>query len=117
MIAFSCLPYIRKKLQGSRASFDLRVRVSRIHFGNVVLISAGFRVAGIHGDLSQEQRTRSLEAFKKGNTPILVATDVAARGLDIPAVKLVVRIIFYSGFPRHGALLHAHSLFSLPFLR
>lgn len=48
----------------------------------------GFRVAGIHGDLSQEQRTRSLEAFKSGNTPILVATDVAARGLDIPAVKL-----------------------------
>lgn len=50
----------------------------------------GFRVAGIHGDLSQEQRTRSLDAFKKGNTPILVATDVAARGLDIPAVKLVI---------------------------
>lgn len=52
--------------------------------------SKGFRVAGIHGDLSQEQRTRSLDAFKKGNTPILVATDVAARGLDIPSVKLVV---------------------------
>jgi ATP-dependent RNA helicase DBP3 len=39
----------------------------------------GFRVAGIHGDLSQEQRTRSLDAFKKGQTPVLVATDVAAR--------------------------------------
>ena len=50
----------------------------------------GFRVGGIHGDLSQEQRTRSLDAFKKGNTPVLVATDVAARGLDIPAVKLVI---------------------------
>ncbi|TGO06973.1 hypothetical protein BTUL_0365g00020 [Botrytis tulipae] len=54
----------------------------------------GFRVAGIHGDLSQEQRTRSLEAFKSGNTPILVATDVAARGLDIPAVKLVINCTF-----------------------
>jgi ATP-dependent RNA helicase DBP3 len=52
--------------------------------------SKGFRVVGIHGDLSQEQRTRSLEAFKQGSTPILVATDVAARGLDIPAVKLVL---------------------------
>jgi ATP-dependent RNA helicase DBP3 len=52
--------------------------------------SKGFRVAAIHGDLTQEQRTRSLEAFKQGGTPILVATDVAARGLDIPAVKLVV---------------------------
>lgn len=56
--------------------------------------SKGFRVAGIHGDLSQEQRTRSLEAFKSGNTPILVATDVAARGLDIPAVKLVLNCTF-----------------------
>ncbi|KAB8301171.1 hypothetical protein EYC80_003067 [Monilinia laxa] len=54
----------------------------------------GFRVAGIHGDLSQEQRTRSLEAFKSGNTPVLVATDVAARGLDIPAVKLVINCTF-----------------------
>ncbi|KAI1006621.1 ATP-dependent RNA helicase [Podosphaera aphanis] len=56
--------------------------------------SKGFRVAGIHGDLSQEQRTRSLEAFKQGNTPILVATDVAARGLDIPSVKLVINLTF-----------------------
>ncbi|CZT06617.1 probable ATP-dependent RNA helicase dbp3 [Rhynchosporium graminicola] len=54
----------------------------------------GFRVAGIHGDLSQEQRTRSLDAFKKGITPILVATDVAARGLDIPNVELVVNVTF-----------------------
>lgn len=54
----------------------------------------GFHVAGIHGDLSQEQRTRSLDAFKKGQTPVLVATDVAARGLDIPAVKLVINCTF-----------------------
>ena len=56
--------------------------------------SKGFRVAGIHGDLSQEQRTRSLDAFKSGNTPILVATDVAARGLDIPDVHLVLNVTF-----------------------
>jgi ATP-dependent RNA helicase DBP3 len=54
----------------------------------------GFRVAGIHGDLSQEQRTKSLDAFKQGKTPVLVATDVAARGLDIPAVKLVINCTF-----------------------
>ncbi|PNP42305.1 hypothetical protein TGAMA5MH_05987 [Trichoderma gamsii] len=54
----------------------------------------GVRVAGIHGDLKQEQRTRSLEAFKSGNTPVLVATDVAARGLDIPEVKLVINVTF-----------------------
>ncbi|ELR07313.1 hypothetical protein GMDG_02493 [Pseudogymnoascus destructans 20631-21] len=58
------------------------------------LRSKGIRVAGIHGDLSQEQRTKSLDAFKKGTTPVLVATDVAARGLDIPAVKLVLNCTF-----------------------
>ena len=54
----------------------------------------GLRCAGIHGDLSQEKRTASLESFKNGNTPLLVATDVAARGLDIPAVKLVINVTF-----------------------
>ncbi|KAI2624478.1 P-loop containing nucleoside triphosphate hydrolase protein [Xylaria nigripes] len=52
----------------------------------------GVNVVGIHGDLKQEQRTRSLEAFKSGRTPVLVATDVAARGLDIPEVKLVINV-------------------------
>ncbi|TKA83294.1 ATP-dependent RNA helicase DBP3 [Friedmanniomyces simplex] len=54
----------------------------------------GFNVGGIHGDLSQQKRTESLEAFKLGKVPILVATDVAARGLDIPAVKLVINVTF-----------------------
>ncbi|KYG49822.1 hypothetical protein M433DRAFT_242100 [Acidomyces richmondensis BFW] len=54
----------------------------------------GFNVAGIHGDLSQQKRTESLEAFKVGKVPVLVATDVAARGLDIPAVKLVINVTF-----------------------
>jgi len=54
----------------------------------------GFKVVGIHGDLSQNQRLASLDAFKKGDVPILVATDVAARGLDIPAVKLVINVTF-----------------------
>lgn len=56
------------------------------------LARKGFSVGGIHGDLRQEQRTRSLEAFKSGTTPVLVATDVAARGLDIPEVKLVINV-------------------------
>ncbi|KAG5790244.1 hypothetical protein H9Q69_010703 [Fusarium xylarioides] len=58
------------------------------------LARKGIRVGGIHGDLRQEQRTRSLEAFKSGATPVLVATDVAARGLDIPEVKLVINVTF-----------------------
>ncbi|KAG7102418.1 ATP-dependent RNA helicase DBP3 like protein [Verticillium longisporum] len=54
----------------------------------------GIHVCGIHGDLRQDQRTRSLEAFKSGSTSVMVATDVAARGLDIPEVKLVVNVTF-----------------------
>ena len=58
------------------------------------LRSKGFKAAGIHGDLSQDRRTSALDAFKRGTTPILVATDVAARGLDIPAVKAVINVTF-----------------------
>ncbi|KAK3674601.1 RNA-dependent ATPase [Recurvomyces mirabilis] len=54
----------------------------------------GFNVAGIHGDLNQQKRTESLAAFKAGSVPVLVATDVAARGLDIPAVKHVINVTF-----------------------
>jgi ATP-dependent RNA helicase DBP3 len=59
----------------------------------------GMRVASIHGDLRQEQRTRSLEAFKSGTTTVLVATDVAARGLDIPEVKLVINVTVGTNSP------------------
>lgn len=56
--------------------------------------SRGFNVAGIHGDMSQSSRIASLEAFKSGSVTLLVATDVAARGLDIPEVKLVINVTF-----------------------
>ena len=46
--------------------------------------------AAIHGNKSQSQRTRALEAFKSGRVNVLVATDVAARGLDIPNVSHVI---------------------------
>lgn len=46
--------------------------------------------AVIHGDLDQRQRTRALERFREGKVPILVATDVAARGLDIEGVSHVI---------------------------
>ncbi|KAG2497957.1 hypothetical protein HYH03_004218 [Edaphochlamys debaryana] len=44
----------------------------------------------IHGDRSQEQREMALRSFKSGKTPVMVATDVAARGLDIPHVTHVI---------------------------
>ena len=55
---------------------------------------AGFTVAGLHGDLSQDARFKALDAFKEGKVNVLVATDVAARGLDIPDVQLVINVTF-----------------------
>ncbi len=49
----------------------------------------GFSAAPLHGDLEQSQRMKTLDAFKSGEIQLLVASDVAARGLDIPAVSHV----------------------------
>jgi ATP-dependent RNA helicase RhlE len=54
------------------------------------LKTRGFKIAGIHGDKRNRERMRTLEAFKKGEINILIATDVAARGLDIPNVTHVI---------------------------
>ena len=47
----------------------------------------GFDASPIHGDLEQSQRTRTLDAFRRGELKVLVASDLAARGLDIPDVS------------------------------
>jgi ATP-dependent RNA helicase RhlE len=54
-----------------------------------LLEKKGFAAASIHGNKSQNQRDRALKAFKDGEVRILVATDVAARGIDIPDVAFV----------------------------
>jgi len=51
---------------------------------------ANFNVVSIQGDLSQFRRDKSMYLFKKGKADILVATDVAARGIDVPEVALVI---------------------------
>lgn len=57
-----------------------------------------YRVSCLHGDITQDQRKIALEHFRQGRTQLLVATDVAARGLDIPGVELVVNIdVAHSG--------------------
>lgn len=56
---------------------------------NKVLAGWGFRVGAIHGNRSQNQRDRILAEFKAGEVDVLVATDVAARGIDIPTVRHV----------------------------
>ena len=51
--------------------------------------TAGISAAAIHGNKSQPQRTAALAGFRSGSTPVLVATDIAARGIDIPGVSHV----------------------------
>jgi len=54
----------------------------------------GFAVCSIHGNKHQAARTQALSEFKDGSCPLMVATDVAARGLDIPDVGLVLNFTF-----------------------
>lgn len=54
------------------------------------LIARGFKADAIHGNKRQSQRLRTLDKFKRGNINILIATDVASRGLDIPNVSHVI---------------------------
>jgi ATP-dependent RNA helicase RhlE len=84
---------------------DLLVRLLTEHQGERALVfartkhgaerlmrklrTAGFPAASIHGNKSQGQRDRSIREFRSGESTILVATDVAARGIDIPNVKYV----------------------------
>jgi ATP-dependent RNA helicase DeaD len=55
-----------------------------------MLNSRGYRGEGLHGGMNQAQRDRVMQAFRSGKTELLVATDVAARGLDIPHVSHVM---------------------------
>ena len=58
----------------------------------------GFSVGALHGDMDQSARTAALEQFRTGEIPVLVASDVAARGLDIPTVSHV----FNFDVPHHA---------------
>lgn len=53
------------------------------------LNAQGFKASGIHGDMKQSQRTQVMDRFRSGRTPILIATDVAARGIDVDDIDAV----------------------------
>ncbi|MCI9676222.1 MAG: DEAD/DEAH box helicase [Lachnospiraceae bacterium] len=55
-----------------------------------VLKKAGFQAEGLHGDMSQHQRDVAMNRFRNGSTNILIATDVAARGIDVDDVEAVI---------------------------
>ena len=55
-----------------------------------LLSKKGINAASIHGDRDQDERTKALNSFKNGTVPIIVATDVLARGIDIANVSLII---------------------------
>ncbi|KAE9355515.1 DEAD-box ATP-dependent RNA helicase 5 [Phytophthora fragariae] len=59
-----------------------------------MLHQRGWNCIAIHGDRTQQQRSEAIEQFKSGEVPLLIATDVAARGLDIPDVEYVLNYSF-----------------------
>ncbi len=71
-----CIIFVNQKYKARELANDLR--------------SSGHAAKSIHGDLTQRERTRAVEDFKSGDCTILIATDVVARGLDVPGVKLVI---------------------------
>ncbi|ORY35017.1 P-loop containing nucleoside triphosphate hydrolase protein [Naematelia encephala] len=86
------------KVHPSTAAAPTRILVFALYKKEAQRIEATLRrqfsVAGLHGDLDQASRFKALDKFKRGEVNILVATDVAARGLDIPDVGLVVNVTF-----------------------
>jgi superfamily II DNA/RNA helicase len=66
------------------------------------LLKHGFSVGALHGDMDQSARTAALDQFRKGELPLLVASDVAARGLDIP----ITSHVFNFDVPHHADYVH-----------
>lgn len=77
-----------------KEGFDKALVFGRTKWGmeklSKILLQRGFKAAAIHGNKNQNQRQRALDSFKKGEVNVLLATDVASRGLDIEDVTHVI---------------------------
>jgi ATP-dependent RNA helicase DeaD len=90
---------LQRKFDALRSLLDERGRGTVIIFARTKigverlgrqLLAAGYPAAALQGNLGQPQRERILRGFRRGNPPILVATNVAARGLDILSIEQVI---------------------------
>ncbi|KAF9017587.1 P-loop containing nucleoside triphosphate hydrolase protein [Hymenopellis radicata] len=93
------LKHLRAILPGKGKPSDVRVLVFALYKPETSRVAdtvhrEGYRVCALHGDMKQQARTAALEEFKSGRTNVMVATDVAARGLDIPGVEVVINYTF-----------------------
>ena len=76
-----------------------------VHHTAASLAERGFEAVALSGELTQVERTKALKALRDGRARVLVATDVAARGLDLPNVELVL----HADLPRDAAALQHRS--------
>jgi ATP-dependent RNA helicase DeaD len=95
---------VLRRLDPARALVFCATREGAHHTG-AGLAERGFEAVVISGEMTQAERTRALKSFRDGRARVLVATDVAARGLDIPGVDLVV----HADVPRDAAALQHRS--------
>jgi ATP-dependent RNA helicase RhlE len=79
--------YLRRSKESAIVFVNTKIGTDRLARQ---LRSSGLRAEAIHADRAQKDRTAAIEAFRRGQTRTLVATDVAARGLDIESVGLIV---------------------------
>lgn len=93
------LNHLRKLLPKNDKSGTSRILIFALYKAEAArltqtLVRNGYEVSSLHGDLNQTQRISALEEFKLGRKRLMVATDVAARGLDIPEVEMVINYTF-----------------------
>ncbi|KAI3860738.1 hypothetical protein MKX03_014774 [Papaver bracteatum] len=87
------MPWLLERLPGMIDNGDVLVFASKkatVDEIETQLVQRGFKVAALHGDKDQASRMETLQKFKSGTYHVLIATDVAARGLDIKSIKFVV---------------------------
>jgi ATP-dependent RNA helicase DDX27 len=78
-----------KRVPAKRCIIFYRSKISA-HRARVILGLCGLRAGELHGNLTQQQRLEAVESFRNGDVDYLVCTDLAARGLDIPDVDMVI---------------------------
>ncbi|KAF2124754.1 ATP-dependent RNA helicase DRS1 [Dothidotthia symphoricarpi CBS 119687] len=96
------LMYICEKIYTERVIIFFRQKKDA-HLIRVVFALCGLKASELHGNMSQEQRIQSVEAFRSGKSSYLLATDVASRGLDIKNVSTVIN---YEAPQSHEIYLH-----------
>lgn len=92
-----------KKVDRNQRVIVFVMRKETAHRLRIIMGLLGLRVGELHGSLSQEQRLRAVTQFKDLEVPVLLCTDVASRGLDIPKIELVVN---YDMPKTHEVYLH-----------